>query len=122
MENPQTDEKRPAHAAGFLRGIPIECTDIQTGLYGCSHHFQQSFYLTGGAHAMGSNGSIQVLKINLPANTVEWYYTVTTKSGRSQFSNNDLTGQLVKLVDPDCGLAHSVSLAFQAVTASVMFT
>ena len=71
---------------------------------------QQSFYLTSGAHAMGSNGSIQVLKINLPANTVEWYYTVTTKSGRSQFSNNDLTGQLVKLVDPDCGLAHSASV------------
>jgi hypothetical protein len=66
---------------------------------------QQSFYLTGSAHAMGSNGSKQVLQINLPANTVEWYYTVTTKSGRGQFSNNDLTGQLVKLVDPDRGIA-----------------
>ena len=66
---------------------------------------QQSFYLTGGSHAMGSNGSIQVLQINLPANTVEWYYTVTTMSGRGQFSNNDLTGQLVKLVDPGRGIA-----------------
>jgi hypothetical protein len=71
---------------------------------------QQSFYLTVGFHAMGNNGSIQALQINLPANTVEWYYTVTTKSGRGQFSNSDLTGQLVKLVDPDCGMATNGSV------------
>jgi hypothetical protein len=61
---------------------------------------QQSFYLTG-----GGSSSRQVLQINLPANTVRWYYTVTTRSGRGQFSNSDLTGQLVKLVDPDRGIA-----------------
>jgi hypothetical protein len=71
---------------------------------------QQSFYLTGGSPAMGSNGTIQVLQINLPANTVEWYYTVTTKSGHGQFSNNDLTGQLVKLFDSDRGIAPKASV------------
>ena len=71
---------------------------------------QQSFYLTGGSHAMGSNGSIQVLQVNLPANTVEWYYTVATKSGHGRFSNNDLTGQLVKIVDPDRGMTPNASV------------
>ena len=71
---------------------------------------QQSFYLKGRSGTMGSSGSRQVLQINLPANTVEWYYTVTTRSGRGQFSNSDLTGQLVKLVDPDRGIAYKPSV------------
>ncbi len=71
---------------------------------------QQSFYLKGGSRAIGHNGSRQVLQINLPANTVEWYYTVTTRSKRGQFSNSDLTGQLVKLVDPKNGMAPNASV------------
>ena len=71
---------------------------------------QQSFYLKGGSNATGANGSRQVLKINLPANTVEWYYTVITRSHRGQFSNSDLTGQLVKLVDPKSGIAPKASV------------
>jgi hypothetical protein len=72
---------------------------------------QQSFYLKGGSRAIGHNGSRQVLQINLPANTVEWYYTVTTRSHRGQFSNSDLTGQLVKLVDPKNGIAPKASVS-----------
>lgn len=72
---------------------------------------QQSFYLKGGSRAMGRSGSRQVLQINLPANTVEWYYTVTTRSHRGQFSNSDLTGQLVKLVDPKRGIAPKASVS-----------
>jgi hypothetical protein len=71
---------------------------------------QQSFFLKGGSRATGHNGSRQVLQINLPANTVEWYYTVTTRSQRGQFANSDLTGQLVKLVDPKNGIAPKASL------------
>jgi hypothetical protein len=66
---------------------------------------QQSFYLKG-----TFNSSRQVLQINLPANTVEWYYTVTTRKGPGQFTNNDLTGQLVKLVDPDRGITNKASV------------
>jgi hypothetical protein len=72
---------------------------------------QQSFYLKGGSRATGGNGSRQVLQINLPANTVEWYYTVTTQLHRGQFSNSDLTGQLVKLVDPKRGIAPKASVS-----------
>src|SRR5579864_6554822 len=72
---------------------------------------QQSFYLKGEV-----NNSRQVFQINLPANTVEWYYTVTTRSGDDQSSNNDLTGQLVKLVDPDHGIAPKASVRVPAGT------
>jgi hypothetical protein len=71
---------------------------------------QQSFYLKGSTSKTDNSGSRQVLQINLPANTVRWYYTVTTRSGRSQFSNSDLTGQLVKMVDPDRGIAPKASV------------
>jgi hypothetical protein len=67
---------------------------------------QQSFYLKAGS----GNNSGEILPINLPANTVSWYYTVTTKSGREQFSNSDLTGQLVKLVDPNRGIAADAAV------------
>lgn len=67
---------------------------------------QQSFYLEGGT----ANTSRQVLQINLPANTFEWFYTVTTKTDRGQFSNNDLTGQLVQLVDPNRGIKPGASV------------
>ena len=71
---------------------------------------QQSFYLKGGSNAIGVNGSRQVLQINLPANTVEWYYTVVTRSHRGQFSNSNLTGQLVKLVDSKTGIAPKAAV------------
>jgi hypothetical protein len=71
---------------------------------------QQSFYLEGCHNVTTRTGSRQVLQINLPANTVEWYYTVTTKSGHGQFSNSDLTGQLVKHVDPDRGIVTRASV------------
>jgi len=67
---------------------------------------QQSFYLKSGT----AKTSRAILQINLPANTVEWYYTVTTKTGRGQFANSDLTGQLVNLVDPDHGIKPGSSV------------
>ena len=71
---------------------------------------QQSFYLKGS----NFNANRQVLQINLPANTVEWYYTVTTRRGRGQFTNNDLTGQLVKVVDPERGITNKASVRVPA--------
>ena len=65
---------------------------------------QQSFYLGT------TKTNREVLQINLPANTVEWYYTVTTRSGNGQFSNSDLTGQLVKLVDPNHGITNKAAV------------
>ena len=54
--------------------------------------------------------SKELLQINLPANTVEWFYTVTTRSDNGDFPNSDLTGQLVKLVDPDHGIKSAASV------------
>ena len=73
---------------------------------------QQSIYLQSSTTKTGR----EVLQINLPANTVEWYYTVTTKTGRGQFSNSDLTGQLVKIVDPDRGITYKPSVYVPAGT------
>jgi len=68
-----------------------------------------SFYLKGGSRAMVGNSSRQVLSINLPTNTVEWYYTITTTHNRKQSSNSDLTGQLDKLLVPDLGITSNAS-------------
>ncbi|MEJ0082515.1 MAG: hypothetical protein WDM78_16530 [Puia sp.] len=75
---------------------------------------QQSVYLKAGSKATGHSSSRQVLQVNLPANTIAWYYTVTTRSGRGPFSNSDLTGQLVKLVDPNRGIINKASVTVPA--------
>ncbi|HET7002363.1 MAG TPA: hypothetical protein VFI33_13670 [Puia sp.] len=63
-----------------------------------------SFYLKGGSRALVGNSSRQVLPIQLPANTVEWYYTITTTNNRKQSLNSDLTAQLDKLLEPELGI------------------
>ncbi len=66
-----------------------------------------SFYLKGGSRALVGNSSRQVLPIELPANTVEWYYTITTTNNRKQSLNSDLTQQLDKLLASDPGITFS---------------
>ncbi|HEY2649700.1 MAG TPA: hypothetical protein VGI38_10920 [Puia sp.] len=78
---------------------------------------QQSFYLKSNVSA-NDKSSHEVLQVNLPANTVEWFYTIITKSGHGEFSNNDLTGQLVKLVDPDLGIPNNGSILVPAGTGT----
>ena len=68
-----------------------------------------SFFLKGGSRAIIGNSSRQVLQIELPANTVEWYYTVTTTTNRKQSLNSDLTEQLDKLLVPDLGITSNAS-------------
>ena len=72
-----------------------------------------SFFLKGGSRAIIGNSSRQVLPIELPANTVEWFYTVTTTTNRKQSLNSDLTGQLDKLMVPDLGITSN---ALSAIT------
>jgi len=64
-----------------------------------------SFFLKGGSRAIVGNSSRQVLPIELPANTVEWYYTITTTNNRKQSLNSDLTMQLDKLLIPELGIS-----------------
>ena len=63
-----------------------------------------SFYLKGGSRAIIGNSSRQVVPIELPANTVEWYYTITTTNTRKQSLHSDLTEQLDKLLIPETGI------------------
>ncbi len=75
---------------------------------------QQSFYLKAASVNKRHSSSGQILQVNLPANTVAWYYTVTTRTGHGQFSNSDLTGQLVKMVDPASGITNKASVRVSA--------
>src|SRR5436305_2103109 len=63
-----------------------------------------SFYLKGGSRATVGNSSRQVVRIDLPANTVEWYYTITTTNNKKQTLRSDLTEQLDKLLIPETGI------------------
>ena len=62
---------------------------------------QQNFYLVGGLQA-GKSGQIRTnYTIDLPPNTIEWYYMFTVSGG--QENNNlslNLVQQLEKLLDP----------------------
>src|SRR3982751_415156 len=69
----------------------------------------QSFYLKGGSRAVGANSSRQVLPIELPANTIEWFYSVTTTPNRKESLNSNLTAQLDKLIVPDLGISAKAS-------------
>lgn len=54
----------------------------------------QSFYLNGGTRNMMGGNSRTGFIINLPVNTVEWYYTFTTESNKNQENNLQLESQI----------------------------
>lgn len=61
---------------------------------------EQTFYLNGGLKASVNGNSRSHYKIELPANTVEWYYAVTVEKNKA--SNREainLVAQLTKLID-----------------------
>lgn len=54
----------------------------------------QSFYLNGGSKNMVGGNSRTGFKIDLPANTVEWYYAFTTEPNKNNEQNIQLENQL----------------------------
>lgn len=54
----------------------------------------QSFYLNGGTKTMVGGNSRIGFKIDLPPNTIEWYYAFTTEPTKSQEQNIQLENQL----------------------------
>jgi len=68
----------------------------------------QDFYLNGGARSAFGGKSRTFIMVTLPANTVEWYYAVTTTPKQGQGPQLGLAGQLAKLLLPGSGLASSV--------------
>lgn len=59
----------------------------------------QTFYLNGGTRAAFGGKSRAWYNIQLPLNTVEWYYSFTTKRGESAKGIINLFSQLTRLYD-----------------------
>ena len=54
----------------------------------------QSFYLNGGSKNMVGGNSRTGFKIDLPPNTIEWYYAFTTEPTKNNQQNIQLENQL----------------------------
>ncbi len=71
---------------------------------------QQSFYLNGGLRATFGGKSRTYYKIDLPKNTIEWYYTFTTQEGNvTNSAALNLVPQLTRLFDPSGATALAAS-------------
>ncbi len=71
---------------------------------------EQTFYLNGGMRAAFGGKSRTYYKVDLPKNTVEWYYTFSTlESQNSGVHSLKLASQLTRLVDPTGMTAIAVS-------------
>ena len=77
---------------------------------------QQDFYLNGGMWASVGGKSRIYLPIELPPNTVEWYYVFTTSENKTQGQSINLVTQLFKLVSVP-GLSSIASLTTDAILA-----
>jgi hypothetical protein len=75
---------------------------------------EQSFYLNGGARSMIGGSSRTFFQIELPQNTVAWYYVFTTTPNKKQIQSIKLAAQLNKLVAAETGVSE--------VSADVIFT
>lgn len=58
----------------------------------------QTFYLNGGVRNMMGGKSRTGIKIDLPPNTVEWYYVFTTEPNKNSQQNIQLEKQLILLL------------------------
>jgi tetratricopeptide (TPR) repeat protein len=79
---------------------------------------EQTFYLNGGMRATFGGKSRTFYKIDLPKNTVEWYYTFSTSEGQTPSpSSLNLVPQLTRLVDPS-GMTALAASAVMTPTGS----
>jgi hypothetical protein len=79
---------------------------------------EQTFYLNGGVKATVEGRSRVTYKIELPANTVEWYYSITVE--RNETNNIEavnLLSQLTRLIDKT-GISSIVASSLLTPTGS----
>lgn len=70
----------------------------------------RSIYLNGGLNAAFGGNSRTYLKIDLPQNTVKWYYSFSTSKGKSGTQNLSLAIQLAgMLADPSGFTSNTLS-------------
>lgn len=60
----------------------------------------QTYYLNGGTRATFGGKSRTMLKIDLPKNTFEWFYSFSTNKGQNSKSQLNLFGELTRIYDP----------------------
>lgn len=79
---------------------------------------EQTFYLNGGLRASVGGKSRVTYKIELPANTVEWYYSITVeKKEANNIEAVNLFAQLTRLIDKT-GIAGIVASGLLTPTGS----
>jgi hypothetical protein len=101
----------------FLGCLLLHAAIGQTKRKLISLYSQQHFYLNGGTRAMFGGVSRTSLKVELPANTIEWYYVFTTSPGKDVSSDISLFAQLTKAFDPS-GITATAVNAILAPTGS----
>jgi len=80
----------------------------------------QYFYLNGGLRGALGGRSRLVYKIDLPLNTIEWYYSFTTTKNTNAPSIN-LVGQLIKLVNPATSIIASAIIVPSGATLADVY-
>lgn len=79
----------------------------------------QTFYLNGGTKAAFGGKSRTWYPINLPSNTIEWYYSVSTTRGQNSSASLQLFSQLGRLLDPTGLTSTTASLILTPTGAGV---
>lgn len=67
----------------------------------------RSIYLNGGLNATFGGKSRTYLEVDLPPNTVKWYYSFSTKKGKSGTQNLNLAIQLTGMLADPSGVTSS---------------
>lgn len=73
----------------------------------------RSFYLNGGLNATFGGKSRTYLEVDLPTNTVKWYYSFSTQRGRGGPQNLNLALQLAGMIADPSGFTSSTLSAIQ---------
>lgn len=73
----------------------------------------RAYHLNGGLNAAFGGNSRTFIKIDLPPNTVEWYYSFSTTQGKSGTKNLTLAVQLVSMLNDPTGLTSKAVSAFE---------
>lgn len=94
-----------AYATKYL--IPVKAEKTQTLQY-------EEFYLNSRSNALIKGGKSRIIfPVNLPENTVEWYYVFTASRDETDVRNTlktfDLAGSLTKFIDQDTSLQSAVA-------------
>lgn len=74
---------------------------------------KQVFYLNGGSRALLGGDSRVYLEVDLPDNTIDWYYAFSTAASEDEATQSiNLVAQLTRLKDPTGATAAAVNALF----------